>query len=89
MEYYLRVPLKLVTQSTMKKLFGKKSDDVDPIQVDKIIYKDPNRRISYVNIKIYGTPDNYKISLQKNKQLIKKDAETGEEFFDFEDAEID
>lgn len=89
MEYFLRVPLKLVTQSTMKKLFGKKSEEVDPDRVDEIIYKDPNRRISYVNIKISGTPENYKISLQKNKQLLKKNVETGEEFFDFEDAEID
>ncbi len=88
MEYFLKVPLKLVTQSAMKKLFGKKSEEVDPNREDEIIYKDPNKRISYINVKISGTPENYKISLQKNKQMNKKNAETGEEFFGFEDAEL-
>lgn len=89
MEYFLRVPLKLVTQSAMNKLFGKRSAEVDPDREDEIIYKDPNKKISYVNIKITGTPDNYKISLQKNRKLIKKNAETGEDFIGFEDAEVD
>jgi len=71
MEYYVRVPLKMVTSIASQKLFGKKREEVDPEQEDDIIYSDPKRRVSYVNIKIAGTPSDYKISLQKNKDLKK------------------
>ncbi|MDR6968698.1 hypothetical protein J2X31_002724 [Flavobacterium arsenatis] len=69
MEYYIRVPLKLVTKVATQKLFGKKKEEIDPDQEDEIIYKDPNKRVSYINLKISGTPSNYKISLQKNKDI--------------------
>ncbi len=69
MEYYIRVPLKLVTKVATQKLFGKKKEEIDPDQEDEIIYKDPNKRVSYINLKITGTPSDYKISLQKNKDI--------------------
>jgi len=65
MEYYLRVPLKLVTQVGMTKLFGKK--ELDPDKEDEIQYRDESKRIRFVNLKITGTPDNYSISLAKDK----------------------
>lgn len=87
MEYYMRVPLRMVTGAAMQKLFGRKSGEVDPEREDEIVYKDPKRRVSYVNIKISGTPDNYKISLQKNKTIKKRDPNDKVELTVFEDWE--
>ncbi len=67
MEYYLRIPLKLVTQAGFRKLFGKKQEDVDPDQVDAIQYRDKDKKIHFINLKITGTPDDYKMSLGKSK----------------------
>lgn len=65
MEYYLRIPWKMVTQAASSKLFGKKAEEVDPDQVDAIQYSDPQKKIKYVNIKIVGTADDFEISLGK------------------------
>ncbi|MGQ0828506.1 MAG: AsmA-like C-terminal region-containing protein [Bacteroidota bacterium] len=67
MEYYLKIPWKMVTQAGSAKLFGKKAEEVDPEQTDAIQYADPEKKIRYVNIKIAGNPDNYKVSLGKDK----------------------
>ena len=69
MEYYLRIPLKMVTSVAFQKLFGRKRAAVDVNQKDEIIYKDPNKKVNYLNLKISGTPDNFKISVEKNKDL--------------------
>jgi hypothetical protein len=68
MEYYLRIPLKLVTSAGFHKLFGKKQEEVDPTQVDAIEYRDKDRRVHFINIKITGTPDAYKVGLGKAKK---------------------
>jgi hypothetical protein len=65
MEYYLRIPLKMVTQVGMSKLFGKKKDDAEG--EDEIQYRDESKRIRFVNLKLTGTPENYKISLGRDK----------------------
>ena len=67
MEYYLRIPLKLVTQVGFRKLFGKKPEEVDPDQVDAIQYRDMDKKIHFINLKITGTPDDYKMALGKSK----------------------
>jgi len=66
MEYFVRIPLKLVTQVGMQKLFGKK-EEIDPDQEDAIQYRDETKNIRFINLKITGTPDNYKISIGKDK----------------------
>jgi hypothetical protein len=48
----------------MQKLFGTKESTGEE---DEIQYKDDSKRIRYVNLEITGTPDNYKISLGKDK----------------------
>jgi hypothetical protein len=70
MEYYLRIPLKLVTQAGFHKLFGKKQEEVDPSQVDAIEYRDKDKRVHFINLRISGLPDNYKIALGKAKGLV-------------------
>ncbi len=67
MEYYLRIPLKLVTQAGFSKLFGKKQEEVDPDQMDAIEYRDMDKKIHFINLKITGTPDDYKMALGRSK----------------------
>ena len=68
MEYFLRIPLKMVTKIGFETLFGKKEEEVDPDQVDAIQYRNMDKRIRFVNLKISGTPDDYKVSLGKAKK---------------------
>jgi hypothetical protein len=70
MEYYLRIPWKVVTQVGMQKLFGKTGE---PVAEDEIQYKDDSKRIRYVNLKISGTPEKYQISLGKDKNRTQKE----------------
>jgi len=69
MEYFLRIPLKMVTNVGFRMLFGKKEEDVDPDQVDAIQYRNMDKRVRFVNLKISGTPDDYKVSLSKAKKV--------------------
>lgn len=68
MEYFLRIPLKVVTKVGFQMLFGKKQEEVDPDQVDAIEYRDRDKRVRFLNLKISGTPDDYKVSLGKAKK---------------------
>jgi hypothetical protein len=65
MEYYLRIPWKLVTQVGMQKLFGNANEQE---KEDEIQYKDDSKRVRFVNLKISGTPEKYQISLGKDKK---------------------
>ena len=68
-DYYLRIPWKTVRQATWQKLFGNKKDSVaTDEQVDDIVEVDPNRKTKFLNIKVQGTLDDYKISLGKKKE---------------------
>ncbi len=66
MEYFIRVPLKLVTKVGWQSLVGP-SRDIDPEQDDEIVKMDPNRRTRFLNLKITGNPDDYKVGLGKEK----------------------
>ena len=68
-DYYLRIPWKTVRQATWQKLFGSKKDSaVTQEQVDEIVEADPNRKTKFLNLKIRGTIDDYKISLGKKRK---------------------
>jgi hypothetical protein len=68
MQYFVRIPLKMVTQVGFRMLFNKKQEEVDPDQVDAIEYRDKDKRIRFMNLTITGTPDNYKVGLGKPKK---------------------
>ena len=68
MEYYFKVPLKLVTGAAWQKLFGKKKSVSDSTHIDAIQYKDNDKKLWYVNLKLEGTPENYNISLGKKQK---------------------
>ncbi|MDT0621565.1 AsmA-like C-terminal region-containing protein [Croceitalea vernalis] len=68
-DYYLRIPWKTVRQATWQKLFGgKKNTVIEQDQVDEIVEVDPNRKTKFLNLKIQGTIDDYKVSLRKKKK---------------------
>ncbi|RAW00760.1 AsmA family protein [Pseudochryseolinea flava] len=67
MEYYVRVPMKMVTKVGFNSLFSKKPEEVDMNQVDEIEYIDADKKIAFMNLKITGTPSDYKVGLGKNK----------------------
>jgi hypothetical protein len=60
----------MVTSVGFRSLFGgKNKDEIDPEQEDSIVYRDANKRVRFVNVNMKGTPDDYKISLAKDKSL--------------------
>lgn len=65
MDYTIRVPVKLVTQAVVQKLFGRKDDE--PAGEDEIQYRDQTKRVPFINIRLTGTPDKYKIQMVKVK----------------------
>ena len=68
MEYYIKVPVKLVTRVARQKLFGVNNEAaIDSDKEDEIIYKDATKKIKYVNLKLSGNSENYKISMAKDK----------------------
>lgn len=67
-DYYIRIPWKTVRKAAWQKLFGSKKDSiVNPEQVDEIVEIDPSRKTRYLNLKVKGTIDDYKVSLGKKK----------------------
>lgn len=67
MDYIIRVPWKMVTGAGSQRLFGsKKKADVE--QDDAIIQEDPKRKTRFVNVRMTGTPDDFKISLVGKKK---------------------
>jgi hypothetical protein len=68
-DYYLRIPWKTVKKAAWGKLFGnKKEAAINEEQEEEIIEIDPNKKIKYLNLKIKGNIDDYKVSLGKKKK---------------------
>ncbi len=78
MEYYVRVPFKMVTGVAKQKLFGKKDKGEaemaaeEAAEEEEIIYKDQSKRTRYLNLKITGNIDDYKVGLGKDKRDKKR-----------------
>jgi hypothetical protein len=69
MEYYVRVPMKMVTKIGISSLFNRKAEEVDLTQVDQIEYIDKDRKIAFMNLKVTGTSaGHYDVSLGKAKK---------------------
>jgi hypothetical protein len=69
MDYFMRIPLKVVGKAAFNKLFNRNPNEVSPEQEDELIIKDPEKRTRFINVRLIGTLDDYKISLEKNKDL--------------------
>lgn len=69
MDYFIRVPLAMVTQVGFRALFGgKNQSEINPDQEDAIVFRDQDRKTRFVNINMKGNPDEYKISLRRDKK---------------------
>jgi hypothetical protein len=64
-DYYVRIPLRMVMKATRNKIFGAKENGAET--EDEIIKRDANKRIRYLNLNIKGTLDNYDIKIGKDK----------------------
>jgi hypothetical protein len=67
MEYYVRVPMKLVTKAGISSLFNGKPEAVNMEQVDEIEYIGNDKKIAFMNLKVSGTPEDFKVALGKDK----------------------
>lgn len=63
MEYYVRVPMKIVTKAGFSALFNRKPEEVDLNQVDEIEYIDKDKKIAFMNLKVTGTPESFQVGL--------------------------
>ena len=69
MDYFIRVPLALVTQAGLRSLFGgKNQSEINPDQEDAIVFRDQDRKTRFVNVNMKGNPEEYKISLKRDKK---------------------
>lgn len=67
MDYIIRVPWRLVTSAGSQRLFGsRRKADVE--QDDEIISEDPRRKTRFVNVRMVGNLDDFKISLVGKKK---------------------
>ncbi|CAL2084934.1 AsmA-like C-terminal region-containing protein [Tenacibaculum sp. 190524A05c] len=64
-EYYLRIPWKTVRKAVWYKLFKNKKNSGTKEEEDEIIEVDPNKKVRYLNLKLHGTVDDFKVSMKK------------------------
>lgn len=70
MEYYVRLPMKMVTKVGLNAIFKRVPEEVDLNQIDEIEYLDKGKRTAFMNLKVTGTPDgNYDVGLGKQPKL--------------------
>ena len=68
MEYFVRIPWSIIKQGARYKLFGGKKTKDGQTGDDQIIEVDPNKKTRYLNLKIKGNIDEYKITMGKAKK---------------------
>lgn len=69
MEYYVRIPWDIIKQGARNKLFGNKQTAAGDTGDDEVIELDPNKKVRYLNMKIHGNLDDFKVTMGKDKKL--------------------
>ena len=64
-EYYIKIPWKTVKKAVWYKLFKNKKNSGNKTEEDEIIEVDPNKKVKYLNLKLHGTVDDFKVSMKK------------------------
>lgn len=72
MDFYFRVPWKLIGRAAFQRLFKRKKEEVDPSQLDEIEYRDPEKKVAFVSVNMKGNMEDYKIKLKKDKTKKRK-----------------
>jgi len=68
-EYYIRIPWSMVKQASASRLFGKKKQaGEERTEADEIVEVDPNDKVRYLNLKVTGTLDEFKIRPGRDKE---------------------
>ncbi len=67
-EYYLRIPWKIVRKAVLYKLFSSKKNSGNKVEEDEIIEVDPKKKVKYLNLKLHGNIDDFKVSMKKAKK---------------------
>jgi len=68
LDYYVRIPWKIVRKAARQKLFGRKKTKNGEVGDDEIIEKDSNKKTRYLNLRIKGTIDDYDIQVKKKRK---------------------
>ena len=68
MEYFLKIPWSIIKQGARNKVIGTKQGEGKALIEDEIIEVDPKRKTKYLNLKIKGNLEDYKITLGKQKE---------------------
>ena len=71
LDYYIRIPWKIIRQGARYKLFGNKKTKDGEVGDDEIIEKDSNKKTRYLNLRVKGTLDDYDIQLRKKRKKDK------------------
>jgi hypothetical protein len=72
MDFFFKIPLKLISKAAFQKLFKRKMEEVDLEKEDAIQYQDKNKKIIFVNVNMKGNMNDYSISLKRYKRLKKE-----------------
>ena len=72
MDYYLRIPWKLVSEAASTKLFGKSRKDAEINDASEVEESSNQRKRRFVNVRIKGNLENYKVSLEKDEKLKRR-----------------
>lgn len=73
MEYFLRIPLKMATKAAWRHVFSSKNTvEVDPEQIDEIERYDPDKKVRYVNLRLEGTPQDFRVSLGRERNRVSR-----------------
>jgi hypothetical protein len=63
-EYLVRVPWRMVTGAAVSRLFGgRRPTDVDPDSLDEIQYRDAERRVRFITLRITSDGDDWRVAL--------------------------
>ncbi len=68
MDYYFRIPMKLITQVAFQQLFKRKREEVDLTQEDAIQYQDSSKTELYAQINVSGSNEDMRIRLKRDKR---------------------
>lgn len=72
MDYFVRVPWKMVTQAASSKIFGKAKEEAETNLEDDWKEERNSKKRKMINLRIQGNLDHYKVSLEKEKPKQKR-----------------
>lgn len=69
LDLFLKIPLSLVSQATLSKLFKRPKEEVNPEQEDSIIFQDEEKKVAYTYIRLLSDIHDYEVKLMKKSEI--------------------